>query len=67
MSGVDRAIGLRTYWSHQITDRRELLNWVAKNDPAALTAMLEEYARKAVANGVRWLPGVAITEERKVA
>jgi hypothetical protein len=67
VAGMDRAIGLRTYWTHEITDRRELLNWVAKNDAAALTAMLDEYARKAVASGVRWLPGVAITEERKVA
>lgn len=67
VAGMDRAIGLRTYWTHEITDRRELLNWVAKNDAASLSAMLDEYARKAVANGVRWLPGVTITEERKVA
>lgn len=67
VTGMDRAIGLRTYWTHEITDRRELLNWVAKNDPDALTAMLDEYARKAVASGTRWLPGVAITEQRKVA
>ena len=55
---VDQQVGV---------DRRELLNWVAKNDADALTAMLDEYARKAVASGTRWLPGVAITEQRKVA
>lgn len=67
VAGENRAIGLRTYWTHEIADRRELLNWVAKNDAAALTAFLDEYARKAVASGVRWLPGVNITEERRVA
>jgi hypothetical protein len=56
VAGEGRAIGLRTYWKHEIADRRELLNWVAKNDAAALTAFLEEYARKAVASGARWLP-----------
>lgn len=66
-AGEGKALGLRSYWTHHITDRRELLNWVAKNDPDALTAMLDEYARRAVAGGTRWLPGVEITQEKRVA
>lgn len=67
VQGMDRAIGLRTYWTHTIVNRRELLNWIAKNDADALTVMLDEYARIAVANGTRWLPGVTIEQERRVA
>jgi hypothetical protein len=67
VAGMDRAIGLRTYWRHEITDRRELLKWIMNNDVPALEAFTDEYARTAVAGGVRWLPGVTITEEKRVA
>lgn len=67
VAGADRAVGLRASWIHRITDRRELLNWIVKSDPEGMTAMLDDYARKAVAGGTRFLPGVAIEQERKVA
>jgi hypothetical protein len=67
VAGVDRAIGLRSYWSHQLIARRELLDWVMRNDPDGLTDMLNEYARKAVANGTRHLPGVSITQQQRAA
>ena len=38
--------GLRTVTRYEITDHRALLNWIAKNDRDAVTAFIEEYARK---------------------
>lgn len=64
VTGLDRAVGLRTYKIATVVDRKKLLEWVMWNDAAALTAWLEEYARKALP---AQLPGVEITEERKVA
>lgn len=64
VSGVDRAVGLRTYKVATVVDRKKLLEWVMWNDAPALTAWLEEYARKALPAE---LPGVQVTTERKVA
>lgn len=63
-AGEGRAVGLRSYQVAVITDRRALLNHVAKEDPEALTAWLQEYARKALP---RALPGVTIETERRAA
>jgi DNA repair exonuclease SbcCD ATPase subunit len=38
--------GLRTVWHFEVTDRRDLLNWIARNDPQALEAFITEYARR---------------------
>jgi hypothetical protein len=38
--------GLRTVTTYEITDHRALLHWVAANDREAITAFIEEYARK---------------------
>lgn len=65
---IDRsATGLRTFWTHQITDRRAFLNYVAKHDPDALTEFLDAYARGKVNSGVRVLPGVLIQDEKRAA
>lgn len=42
----DTVKGLRTVTRYEITDHRALLNWIAKNDRDAVTAFIEEYARK---------------------
>jgi hypothetical protein len=42
----DTVKGLRTVTRYEITDHRALLNWIAKNDRDAITAFIEEYARK---------------------
>ena len=54
----DTVKGLRTVTRYEITDHRALLNWIAKNDRDAVTAFIEEYARKehkviANAEGIR--------------
>ena len=42
----DTVKGLRTVTRYQITDHRALLNWIARNDRDAVTAFIEEWARK---------------------
>lgn len=65
---IDRsATGLRTTYAAHVTDLRELAKHVMHHDAPAFEAFLIEYARKAVASGVRSLPGVDISPERKAA
>ena len=54
----DTVKGMRTVTRYEITDYRALLNWIAKNDRDAITAFIEDYARKehkviANAEGIR--------------
>jgi len=42
----DQVKGMRTVTKYEITDHRALLHWIAKNDRDAITAFLDEYARK---------------------
>ena len=49
----DTVKGMRSVTKYEITDHRALLNWIAKNDRDAITAFIEDYARKehkAIAN-----------------
>lgn len=61
------ATGLRTYWTHRITNRRDLLMHVMERYPEDLADMLNEFVRTKVASGTRDMPGVDITSERKAA
>lgn len=54
----DTVKGLRTVTRYEITDHKALLNWIARNDRDAITAFIEDYARKehkviANADGIR--------------
>lgn len=42
----DQVKGMRTVTKYEITDHKALLHWIAKNDRDAITAFLDEYARK---------------------
>jgi len=42
----DTVKGMRTVTRYEITDHRTLLNWIAKNDRDAVTAFIEEWARR---------------------
>ena len=42
----DTVKGMRSVTKYEITDHRALLNWIAKNDRDAITAFIEEWARK---------------------
>lgn len=53
----DKVTGLRTVTRYEITDYRALLHWIAANDRDAVTAFIEEWARKnhkgATADGLK--------------
>lgn len=57
----DTVKGMRSVTKYEITDHKALLNWIARNDRDAITAFIEEYARKehkvvANADGLRvWI------------
>ena len=38
--------GLKTVTKYEVTDHRALLHWIAQNDRDAITAFLDEYARR---------------------
>jgi len=42
----DKVKGMRTVTRYEITDHRALVNWIARNDKPAMTAFVEEWARK---------------------
>lgn len=42
----DTARGLRTVTLYEVTDHRALLNWIARNDRDAVTAFIDDWARK---------------------
>ena len=67
VAGMDRAIGLRTYWTATVTDYGALLRYMKEARPDDLKAMLRDYADAQVRANVRHLPGVLIEQERKVA
>lgn len=66
-TGGSRAIGLRSYWVAEITDRRELLAHYMRTRPADLEAWLQDQADKDVRAGIRNIPGVTVKEERRAA
>jgi hypothetical protein len=65
--GMARTMSLRTTYRASVTDRRALLNHIAKTRPEDLTAWLEQWAASAVHKGARALPGVEIYEEKAAA
>ncbi len=42
----DTVKGMRQVTRYEITDHRALLNWIARNDREAITAFIEEWARR---------------------
>lgn len=42
----DTVKGMRTVTKYEVTDHRALLNWIAKNDRAAITAFIDAWASK---------------------
>ncbi len=46
LAAKDTVKGLRTVTRYEITDHRALLNFIARNDRDAVTAFIEEWARK---------------------
>lgn len=42
----DTVKGMRTVTRYEVTDHRALLHWIAKNDREAVTAFIDEWARR---------------------
>lgn len=42
----DTVKGLRTVTKYEITDHKDALHWIARNDPDAMTAFIEDYVRR---------------------
>ena len=55
--------GLRTVTKYEITDHRALLHWIAQNDREAITAFIEEYARRHHAPGSP-MDGLRVWQEK---
>lgn len=63
---IDReATGLRTFKIVTVTDYRAALKWLFERDRDAVSAFIDEYARKHAPT--RPMDGVTVTEERKAA
>jgi hypothetical protein len=41
-----KVIGMRTVTRYEVTDYKALINWIARNDKDAMTAFVDEYARR---------------------
>lgn len=61
--GKDTVKGMRKVTRHEITDHKEALHWIAKNDRDAMTVFIEEYARKN--HKTKPISGVRVWEEKE--
>jgi hypothetical protein len=59
---ADSVKGLRTVTKHVVEDHRAALHWIAKNDRDAITAFVEDYARRHHAQ--RAIDGVRVWKEK---
>lgn len=66
-TGGARAVGLRSYFSAELTDPAAALAHYRASQPEALKAFLLTLAQTDVLNGARSVPGFTITEERRAA
>jgi len=64
--GEGRAIGLRTYYRAQMTDRKAALIHYAGTRPDDLVAVLQRLADTDVREGKRQIPGFDVIEESRV-
>jgi hypothetical protein len=62
VKGGARAIGMRKTYSAQVTDLRAFARWVWTHREHELGGMMQTLAERLCSDGVRDLPGVAITE-----
>ena len=46
VAAKDTVKGMRTVTRYEVTNHRDLLHWIAKNDKDAVTAFIDEYARQ---------------------
>lgn len=66
-TGGDRAIGLRTYYTATLTDRKAALFHYLERQPEEFVTLLQRLADADVRRGLRQIPGFEVTEEKRVA
>lgn len=62
-AGKDTVKGMRKVTRYEITDYRAFLHWIAKNDKEAMTAFMDEYARRNHKNTTA--DGLRVWEDRE--
>lgn len=63
--GLNRAVGLRSYWSAEIVDLKEACRYFWANDPEAFRPLIQQLAGAAVTISKRDMPGVKAVKERR--
>lgn len=61
---IETVKGLRTVARHEVTDHRALLHWIAANDRDAITAFIEDYARRHHRDLPESTPGLRVWREK---
>lgn len=59
----EKVKGLRTVTRHEITDMRDVVNWIARNDKAAMAEFATEYVRRHHKTAA--IAGVRVWEEKE--
>ena len=59
---VEKPRGLRKVTKYEITDHRDALHWIARNDREAVTAFVDEYVRRNHKD--KQIAGVLVREEK---
>lgn len=59
----DTVKGLRTVTRYEVTDHRDALHWIAKNDRDAMTAFVDEYVRRN--HAAKPIAGVRVWQEKE--
>jgi len=59
----DQVKGLRTVTKYEIKNHKAALHWIAINDPAAITAFIEDYVRRNHRTGA--IDGVRVWQDRE--
>lgn len=62
-ASADKVKGLRKTTKYEITDHRAALHWIARNDPDAMTAFVQDYVRRT--HKTAQIDGVRVWQERE--
>lgn len=65
-TGGSRAVGLRSYWRADVSDLKEACRHYWTTNPDAFLPLIQQLADIDVRSGKRQIPGVTVTEERRV-
>lgn len=67
VAGMDRAVGLRTHWEAEVTDRRAALNHLIKRSPERFGALVQQLADEEARGARAPIAGVIFHERKRAA